>query len=191
MNIFIICPVRNASPEIRAKLEAYVKKLESEGHRVHYPPRDTNQDDEVGLNICLQNLKAVAEADEVHVAWDNQSQGVLFDLGIAFTLNKPIRVIKSCFPRRIPSGKSFPRVIRALEKGALSSQKVSYVRELDGDTLVVTPNPKVQQRIVRRILEWIRSCKEWRVLEKGLSVKSPSNSESLNKTLVETRYGRR
>jgi hypothetical protein len=163
MNIFIICPVRDASQEMRAKLEAYVKKLEGEGHHVHYPPRDTNQIDDTGLNICLQNLKAIAGADEVHIAWDNQSQGVLFDLGIAFTLNKPIRVIKSCFPKRIPLGKSFPRVIRALEKGALSSQRVSYVRELDSDTLVVTPNPKVQQHIVRRILKWIRSCKEWRV----------------------------
>lgn len=36
---FLICPVRGVDP---STTEGYVKKLESEGWTVHWPPRDTD-----------------------------------------------------------------------------------------------------------------------------------------------------
>lgn len=94
MKIYLICSVRNAKPESISEAENYVKSLENDGHTVHYPPRDVDQtDDGVGLKICECHRKAMIECDEVHILFDPDSRGSLFDFGMAFVLNKPIRVV--------------------------------------------------------------------------------------------------
>lgn len=105
--IFIICTVRNASDEYRKKLEDYVKKLENDGCIVHLPHRDTNQL-QSGLEICVDNTKAIIDSDEVHVFYNSQSQGTHFDLGCAFALRKKLVVVEN---EVYGEGKSFPRMI--------------------------------------------------------------------------------
>lgn len=105
--IFIICPVRQVDREWIRRLELYVSLLEEQGHTVHLPHRDTDQAG-TSLDICSQNTKAIADADEVHVFYMGQSQGIHFDLGVAFALDKKIRVIEND-PQ--PAGKSFPDLI--------------------------------------------------------------------------------
>jgi hypothetical protein len=90
LRIFIICPVRDATDEERTIIADYITKLESEGHHVHYPPRDTNQNDPIGLRICTQNREAIRNAEEVHVYWNGKSTGSLFDLGMAFSMGKKV-----------------------------------------------------------------------------------------------------
>jgi nucleoside 2-deoxyribosyltransferase len=115
MRIFFASPVRGVTDEYKAGLDAKVAALEAEGHVVHYPSRDTRQDgDDYGLRICCQNRDAIAEADVVFVAWDGKSQGVLFDLGMAFALDKPVRVVEGYMPPRTPS-KSFQNMIHLWE----------------------------------------------------------------------------
>lgn len=114
MKIFVVAPVRDVSEQWKDGMEAYVRSLEAQGHTVHYPPRDTRQDDPTGLTICRENLRAIQEADEVHVAWDGESEGVLFDLGMAFALEKIIKPIIGYFPRP-RKGKSFQSMVHALE----------------------------------------------------------------------------
>jgi hypothetical protein len=107
MKSFLICPVRGKPPEFYA---AIVRDIEADGISVHWPPRDTNQTDSTGLRICRDNAAAIAAADVIHVVWDGQSQGCLFDLGVAFALNKVI------IPVELPAateGKSFQNMIRA------------------------------------------------------------------------------
>lgn len=107
MKSFLICPVRGMPEDYNWKT---VSALEADGYRVHSPPRDTNQDDPVGLRICRDNAAAIADADVVHIIWDGKSQGCLFDLGIAFALGKKI------IPLDLPpltEGKSFQNMIRA------------------------------------------------------------------------------
>lgn len=87
MKTFLICPVRGYSADAHAEA---VQALEAEGWSVHWPPRDTDQNDPVGLRICTDNARAIAGADAVHVIWDGKSQGVLFDLGVAFALKKRV-----------------------------------------------------------------------------------------------------
>ena len=91
MNIFVICPVRLG---VSKEATEYANKLESQGHKVIYPPRDTEQDDETGYSICKSNLDGIKWADEVHVFYHALSQGIHFDLGQAFVLNKKIKVVK-------------------------------------------------------------------------------------------------
>lgn len=114
MNIFLICPVRNVLPEYKDGIDAQVTQLEQQGHKVYYPARDTNQDDPTGLNICNQNRQAIENADVIYVIWDGKSQGVLFDLGMAFAMKKKIRTITGYMPS-MSNGKSFQNMIYAWE----------------------------------------------------------------------------
>jgi len=115
MKIFIICTVRNATPEYLKKLENYVGELNAKGHTVHFPPRDTKQEDETGgYVICRTNMQGILWADEVHVSYNEKSTGTHFDLGMAFMSNKKIHVF-DCpeIDESIP--KSFPKMMRHWE----------------------------------------------------------------------------
>lgn len=107
MKSFLICPVRGIAPETHAQI---VAGLEAEGLTVHWPPRDTDQNDPTGLRICRDNMSAIAAADVVHVIWDGKSQGCLFDLGVAFALRK--RIAPVILPE-LTEGKSFQNMIDA------------------------------------------------------------------------------
>jgi hypothetical protein len=91
--VFIICPVRLADENIKSKLNKYTEKLELEGYKVHLPHRDTNQI-QSDFDICKQNMKAIKTADEVHIFYLPDSQGIHFDLGVSFALNKKIKLIE-------------------------------------------------------------------------------------------------
>lgn len=85
--IFLICPVANATPEIRKRLEDYVAGLEKDGCKVHLPHRDTNQEDATGgYEICRTNFQAIIEASEIHIWYDETSGGSKFDMGGIFML---------------------------------------------------------------------------------------------------------
>lgn len=107
MKIFVICSVRDASPEYRQMLEDYVNELEANGHSVHLPHRDTDQN-QSGLLICSQNANAIKDADEVHIFYSSKSQGTHFDMGVTFALQKRITIVQS---EPVTEGKSFQRML--------------------------------------------------------------------------------
>lgn len=113
--VFLIRPVRNCTAAFAEKVAAYVQDLEEQGYVVHDPPRDTPQDDPTGLNICRTNRAAVEAADEIHFAWDGDSQGCLFDLGMAFALRKKIVPVEKLMVKS-SEGKSFQKMVRAYAK---------------------------------------------------------------------------
>lgn len=105
MRTFLICPVRGHD---KTETENIVKKLEDDGFTVHWPHRDTDQEDETGYRICCQNRDAIESADVIHLLWDGKSKGVLFDLGMAFAMGKKI------IPLEMPpqtSHKSFQNMV--------------------------------------------------------------------------------
>lgn len=93
MKIFLICPVRNATEDQKTAMNNYITSMENNGNKVYYPARDTNQIDSIGFRICNDNKMAIFDADEVHIFWDKDSKGSLFDLGMAFALDKPLRIV--------------------------------------------------------------------------------------------------
>lgn len=107
---FLICPVRGHDMEETANI---VNTLEMIGWEVHWPPRDTNQDDLIGFDICSQNLEAIRNSDIVHVFWDETSQGSKFDLGMAFALGKPIVVLSDL---ELTDHKSFQNMMKKWEE---------------------------------------------------------------------------
>jgi len=92
--IYIICSVREATDEVREKLESYTKKLICDGHEVHLPHIHTNQDN-TSIGICDENVEAIKWADEIHIFFDSTSTGSHFDMGAAFVLGKPIKLIEN------------------------------------------------------------------------------------------------
>lgn len=110
MRSFLICPVRGVSADHTAEI---VASLEAGGFSVHWPHRDTDQSDPIGLQICSDNREAIQSADIVHVVWDGKSQGCLFDLGMAFALGKRIEVVQMPEPTE---GKSFQNMARVWER---------------------------------------------------------------------------
>ncbi|MCD6398591.1 MAG: hypothetical protein J7L08_01605 [Candidatus Aenigmarchaeota archaeon] len=116
-SIFLISPVRNVTDEEKKFIEGYITELKEKGYEVYNPINDTDQNDPYGLKICLENRKAIANADEIHIYWNPKSTGSIFDLGIVFGMNytveekKKIHLInKDDFEIKPP--KSFTNVVK-------------------------------------------------------------------------------
>lgn len=125
--IFLISPVNTSNPENYEIVKRYVAKLEKKGHKVHWPIRDTDQNDPIGINICDTNLKKIFEwADEIHIYYLKESRGIQFDIGALYLVirilkykKKVVFINKKDFRKELygkTSGKSFIKVIYYLEK---------------------------------------------------------------------------
>jgi len=118
--VFIICPVRHVSEEVEEKIRGYIAQLEEAGHKVHWPKRDTDQDDPNGIRICMDNCDALIEVDEVHIWFDPASTGSHFDRGMLFALLRlgfRKRVVLINDVRPTPDRKSFENVFITLAGG--------------------------------------------------------------------------
>lgn len=74
------------------KVKKHAEELREEGHEVLIPAFDSKPDYNE-LEICAYNKELIRRASEVHVIWDARSNGTIFDLGMAFAMNKPIKII--------------------------------------------------------------------------------------------------
>lgn len=166
--IFVICTVRNATPEYKQKLEDYVKKLEDDGNEVHLPHRDTNQDAR-GIDICTENMEAIIWADEVHIFYNPESQGSHFDMGVAFALNKPIKVVESV---PLTEGKSYQRMLKEWEeRNIFDAISFPIIRNVQAKTLASQIKGKKPSKKEPKIKE--RYTDHWgnevKVYESGFS----------------------
>ena len=114
MKIFMIGPVRNITTEEEKLIKKYVYDLKDAGHQVHWSVEDVDQNDPIGYRICSDNRRGMENCDEVHVWWNQTSQGSLFDLGMAFAMRKKIVFSnKESFERTLT--KSFTNVLFQLD----------------------------------------------------------------------------
>jgi hypothetical protein len=98
-DVYVICPVRNATDEEQEFLEQYKQTLESRGLKVCYPAISTNQDDDSGgYQICHDHCHEIARSREIYVYWNGKSTGSYVDLGCAlmehFTKGKKVILVK-------------------------------------------------------------------------------------------------
>ena len=112
MKIFMISPVRNIDISFLHGVGDEVQALEAQGHHVYWPLRDTPQE-RSETDICLRNSCEMSGSDAVYVCWDGESQGCLFDLGMAYAWGKKIVPVVGMVPR-MTAGKSFANLIHAL-----------------------------------------------------------------------------
>jgi hypothetical protein len=118
-DVYLICSVRKATPEQIAAYDSYVAELERKGCKVHYPPRDVEQDDPTGLAILFAHKDVMRDCKEVHAFWSPESEGSVNDLGMALMADKPIKLVnKKVMEEWLAAhpGKSFTRVVYELDK---------------------------------------------------------------------------
>jgi hypothetical protein len=130
-DVGVICSVR--TDEDREYSDRYVALLEGTGIRVFYPPRDTDQiDPGGGLRILRDNFyRGFLMCREIHIIWNPNSQGSMFDLGLCFAIRKPLRVVNPV--RRTPE-KSFQNAILDWQSGNLGvAEQAIYNVEPDSD----------------------------------------------------------
>ena len=90
MRVFII----HSSGMYKQALE-YAEGLETEGHTTYVPLRDTEQVHTTEKDILYSNLAGMGDVDECHVIWDLSSLGAVFDMGMAFALEIPIKIVST------------------------------------------------------------------------------------------------
>lgn len=87
MRIFII------GPPNMSEINEYISSLESQGHTVYYPARDTHKADLIGYRVYYNNVFAIRSADEIHIYYDPDNKESLFELGAAFASGKKLKII--------------------------------------------------------------------------------------------------
>lgn len=95
-------------------MDNYVASLEKEGHQVHYPPRDVDQNDPTGFVLYMSHKDAMKKCDRVDIFWDKTSTGSISDLGMAIMSEKKIKLVKSYYEDT--PGKTFLKIIKILEE---------------------------------------------------------------------------
>lgn len=132
--VFLICPVRKATEEEKAKLNAIVTEYKENGYQIHYPDRDTVQDPVVngintgGYSICLDNTIASAKANTTVVFYNKTSTGSMFDLGAVYYLKTldPSRKFVLANEIELDSNDYIDQRVAEL----LSENKIDYTSEL-------------------------------------------------------------
>ena len=112
MRIFLVCPVRNVSKKENAKIRAYVRNLEKQGHKVYWPYRDNphQQTDTIGTVIINNNHFEMKHSDEVHIWWNPNSTGSIWDVCMAWMLGKCLFLVNRNEVKPTPF-KSFTNVV--------------------------------------------------------------------------------
>lgn len=81
-DVYMLCPVRNATDEEKEFLENYKSKLEEKGFKVLYPATDTPQEDPSGgYDLVMTHCDEILNSRTVHVYWNEKSEGSKVDLG--------------------------------------------------------------------------------------------------------------
>jgi hypothetical protein len=72
-------------------MEIYAGQMTAKGHEVRLPFFD--KDATSPLMIMEGNRELIEWADEIHLFWSQRTLGTLLDVGMAFALRKPIKVV--------------------------------------------------------------------------------------------------
>lgn len=81
-DIYLLCPVRNATESEEKFLTEYKSRAHELGFNLLYPATDTKQKDlEGGYNICMDHAEEILNSRASHIYWNQTSTGSHVDLG--------------------------------------------------------------------------------------------------------------
>ena len=84
-DVYMLCPVRNATSDEKEFLEKYKAKLEEMGFEVLYPGTDTVQEDPTGgCKIVFDHCDEILSSRTVHAFYNPKSEGSKYDFGSSF-----------------------------------------------------------------------------------------------------------
>jgi hypothetical protein len=95
------------SSQYKDMILMHTDKLRGQGHSVRTPAFDDFKklDD---LGVCKYNLEVFKWADRIDIIWDQRSVGFIFDFGMIFALDKPVKIVYL-------ESKTFPNMIKKYE----------------------------------------------------------------------------
>lgn len=80
------------SSQYQQKILDHKEELEKEGCEVKIPAFDSYPElDDLG--VCKYNREAIKWADRIDIIWNQRSLGTIFDFGMAFMAEKPIKIV--------------------------------------------------------------------------------------------------
>jgi len=92
---FIIRPVRGVTEQENKSIEGCIASAEKSGIKIYDPFLHTNQNDDTGYNICMQNCAAISRSKKVLLFYNPESLGSVFDIGMTYFAEKPIEIINN------------------------------------------------------------------------------------------------
>jgi len=128
MKVFVIYPTKNCDSEMKKRIKVAIKRLEDSDMKVYTSIANIAQDGGCCWDTYSTVLSTMADVDVVCVAWNDKNQNVLFELGIAFALKKPIVLLPECFSA---SNKSLINMIKHWAK-------YSECEAIDGVNIALT-----------------------------------------------------
>jgi hypothetical protein len=145
-DVYLICSVRWCTPEIRAKMDAYVKGLEDKGITVHYPPRDvmqnTPQHEIDGTEVCEEHIDVMLHAKEIHIWYvmdpKVKTEGTFFDFGMAYMMHRVLKhmgrrlVFKLANPHELPAVVNPDTYLKVLIDLEIQTYKGSFADTVGG-----------------------------------------------------------
>lgn len=80
------------STQYRDKIIDHKNEMQELGFEVSIPAFDDFEDYN-DLAVAEYNRAQIITADEIHLIWDGRSIGTIFDFGMVFALQKPLKII--------------------------------------------------------------------------------------------------
>ena len=141
--VYILSPVRHATPDQKIIIKAHVEKITRNGDRVFNPVDDAPQDDPTGYNIVMTELTALHKAAQdgggVDVLWNlggTPSEGSRVDLGMVVALGLEYRLVKE-FNEKDPTGPQIAYQIISKVSGPTEEMQRTYTNMLQEGTVVI------------------------------------------------------
>jgi hypothetical protein len=80
-DVYMLCPVRNATIVEKSFLTSYKWELEEKGLKVHYSAETPQEDETGGYRLTMDHCNEILNSKTVHVFWNPESIGSKVDLG--------------------------------------------------------------------------------------------------------------
>ena len=125
-DVYMLCPVRNATDEEKIYLLDYKKRLEDKGFKVHYAAETKQEDETGGYRICMDHCDEILNSRTVHVYWNPSSQGSYVDFGSSLIEHKR-RGLDVLLMKREP----VKEIIKEQEKKGISKSYERVLLKLD------------------------------------------------------------
>jgi hypothetical protein len=117
MNIYLICNDKDDHT-----IDLYREQLEEDGNTVYLA------NEILEFDGASANFKVMQESDRIDVFWNKDSLNGCFELGMAFALYKPMRLVCNWHGKR--SSKVFVNIIETCEKlSKITNQRCSINQE--------------------------------------------------------------
>lgn len=91
-DVFIVSSGYDIMSDERKDVLAYIEELESEGFKVYWLYRDDVENRTFDMTTCQDYIDAMCQSHEIAIWWGPYNDEIVFGIGAAMALKKPIRV---------------------------------------------------------------------------------------------------